>query len=366
MITRRNFIKQTVAAGVACSIPYPFFAQEKPVQNNMIWANLLHLSYNMWNDHVGLEYRGDCKCTNCKTETTRWAYDYRPDLTQTFHEDVWNTLLKDTVAAGMNMVVIDLGDAVLYESHPEIAVRNAWTPEKLRNELVKMRKLGLEPIPKLNFSATHDAWLGEYHRMVSTRKYYEVCSNLIHEVIDLFDTPRFFHLGMDEEDPRDALNSRLEYVVNRQNDLWWGDLYFLIGEVEKKNVRPWIWSDYAWSYPDQFFKKMPKSVLQSNWYYGLLDGTSPFDLNKMEEPDKTWVKLYYDLETHGYDQVPTGSNWRNNVNMEATVDSCKDFIGPSRLAGFMLAPWLPTMASCLDMQKDAINQMGRAIKKFNS
>ncbi len=28
-------------------------------------------------------------------------------------------------AAGMNMVVLDLGDAVEYDSHPEIAVQNA-------------------------------------------------------------------------------------------------------------------------------------------------------------------------------------------------------------------------------------------------
>ena len=38
----------------------------------------------------------------------------------------------------MNMVVIDLGDAVAYKSVPEIAVKNAWTGDKLRRELAAL------------------------------------------------------------------------------------------------------------------------------------------------------------------------------------------------------------------------------------
>lgn len=303
---------------------------------------------------MALKYKGEeCDCT-CK-EAVMWSRAFRPYLN--FDEGVWNTLLKDMAAVGMNMVIIDLGDAVLYDSHPEIAVRNAWTPEKLRAELAKMRKLGLEPIPKLNFATTHDAWLGEYARMVSTKKYYEVCRDLIHEVIDLFDTPRFFHLGMDEETAGHQRN--FDYVVVRQNDLWWGDLYFYMGEVEKRNVRSWIWSDYAWHQPDVFFKKMPKSVLQSNWYYG-----SSFDLDKLAEPTRSHVDLYNRLEAHGYDQVPTGSNHSNDINMEATVDYCKKIIDPTRLMGFMTAPWRETLPFCLEYQQEAIKQMGRAIKNY--
>ena len=356
MTTRRDFIKQTVAAGVACNIPYHLFAQEKPVKNNMIWANLLHLSFNMWEDNMPLQFKDpDYSCT-C-AESGLWTRAYRPYLF--FDETVWDTLLKDMAANGMNMVVIDLGDGVVYDSHPEIAVRDAWTPERLRNELAKIRKLGLEPIPKLNFATTHDAWMGEYSRMVSTKKYYEVCRDLIHEVIDIFDTPRFFHLGMDEETA--GHQSRYDYVVIRHNDLWWGDLYFYIAEVEKKNVRSWIWSDYAWDYPDMFFKKMPKSVLQSNWYYG-----NSFDLNKLEKPTKTHIELYHQLEAHGYDQIPTGSNWSNDTNMESTVDYCKDVVNQSRLLGFLQTPWKPTLPLCLNHHQEAIKQVGRAIKKYNT
>jgi len=326
----------------------------------MIWANLLHLSVNMWKDTTPLPYRDPYyKFTTCEETKLR---GYRPALL--FDEEAWNTLLKRMVAAGLNMVLIDLGDGVVYDSHPEIAVKNAWTPEKLRNELAKIRKLGLEPIPKLNFSTAHDTWLGEYSRMVSTKKYYEVCRNLIHEVIDIFDTPRFFHLGMDEEDANNQRN--LDFVVLRQNDLWWGDFYYLIGEVEKKNVRPWIWSDYAWHHEELFFKKMPKSVVQSNWYYG-----STFDLDKLREtsgyfgtPARTYLELYHKLEAHGYDQIPTGSNWESDANMEGTVDYCKKIIDPSRLLGFIMTTWRMTLTPCLEIHQQALDQTGRAISSL--
>jgi hypothetical protein len=303
----------------------------------------------MWEDTVPLKYRDiDYECTTCP-EARAWAHGYRQNLT--FDDAVWNILLKEMASAGMNMVIIDLGDAIQYESHPEISVKNAWSHKKLRYELAKMRKMGIEPIPKLNFATTHDIWLKDYSRMVSTDIYYGVCKDLIEEVSILFDKPRFFHLGMDEETA--PYQKRHQYATVRQHDLWWGDLYFLIGEVEKNGMRSWIWSDYAWLHPEIFFKKMPKSVLQSNWYYG-----SEFDSSI------TAVKLYNDLERYGFDQIPTGSNHSNDVNMKKTADYCKGVIDKSRLLGFMTAPWRPTHAACLNLHKNAIKQMGKCIDKF--
>jgi hypothetical protein len=351
---RRDFLKQVTVASMASSIPSVLSAQTKP-EKKMIWANLLHLSFNMWEDTVLLKYRDEnYHCNTCE-EAMDWAHGYRTSLT--FDEPTWNAMLQEMAKVGMNMVVIDLGDAIQYESHPEISVKNAWTPGKLKAELAKMRKLGLEPIPKLNFSTTHDTWLGKYSRMVSTDIYYDVCRDLIKEVCALFDNPRFFHLGMDEEKARNQIGN--DYVVLRQNDLWWGDLYFFIGEVEKNNVRPWIWSDYSWYDADTFFKKMPKSVLQSNFWYG-----TEFDLNKLDELDKKIVGLYKNLEMRGYDQIPCGSNHLSPDCFGLTVGYCKDLIDASRLYGFLTASWRPTLSPCLEFNKEAINQVGNAIKKY--
>jgi hypothetical protein len=350
MTNRRTFIKQVTAAGILSSIPKTLLPQQK-TSDKMIWADLLHLSYNMWEDHVPPQYKNENFVCNTCQDARLWAHGYRPFLT--FDDTVWDNLLKEMVAAGLNMVVIDLGDGVQYESHPEISVKNAWSTTKLQSELSKMRKMGLEPIPKLNFATTHDIWLGEYSRMVSTQKYYAVCRDLIEEVIYLFNKPRFFHLGMDEEVA--AYQAGQDYIVVRQNDLWWGDLYLYISEVEKNGVRPWVWSDYAWHHPELFFRKMPKSVLQSNWYYDTKFG-----------PDVDMAKYYNELEKNGYDQVPTGSNHSDPNNFGLTVDYCKNVVDPGRLLGFMTAPWRPTLAPCFDRHKEAIDQVARAKKRFYS
>jgi hypothetical protein len=255
------------------------------------------------------------------------------------------------VEVGVNTVAIDLGDGVRYESHPEIAVEGAWSVERLRRELDELRALGLQPVPKLNFSTCHDAWLGPYARCVSTDLYYQVCRDLIAEVIDLFDGPRYFHLGMDEETAQHQ--RRYAYVVIRQHELWWHDLAFLIEQVAQGGARPWVWSDYVWDHQDAFFAQMPRSVLQSNWYYGEAFG-----------PEVPHCRAYDDLEAHGYDQVPTGSTWRVAENMERTVAYCATHVAPSRLYGFMQTVWKPTLEICRERHMEALEMLGRGIASW--
>lgn len=370
-ITRREFIQQSAVLSTLGTLSSfsPLNAvniSNYSLESRMIWANLLHVSTNMWEDHTHVGgwggvsddiYKDDFEYKSCH-EATAWAMRaYRPYLV--CDQSVWDQTLQYMAKAGLNMVVIDLGDAIKYESHPEIGVRNAWSVDKLRGELQKIRQLGLEPIPKLNFATSHDAWLGEYERMVSTTKYYNVCRNLIHEVIDLFDNPRFFQLGMDEETANHQKSYK--YAAMRQGDLWWHDLFFLVNEVEKRGVRSWVWSDYGWHHPELFFKNMPKSIIQSNWYYDKV-----FDLKELKEPHYSYVKFYNDMEEHGYDQIPTGSNWSNNTNMWDTVKYGKKNIDSSRLLGFMTAPWLPNLEICLQKQFQAIDQLGNARRKIYS
>jgi hypothetical protein len=151
-----------------------------------------------------------------------------------------------------------------------------------------------------------------------------------------------------------------ENVVVRQGNLWWHDLYYLVDVVEKQNVRSWIWSDYAWNYPEDFFAKMPKTVLQSNWYYG-----SQFD-NFDNPTNETYVKLYDQLEAHGYDQVPAGGNHSNNVNFGKTVEYCTKVIAPDRLKGFLQTIWRPTLPACFERHCEAIDQVGSVIQSFKN
>ena len=299
----------------------------------MLWANLLHLSYNMWGDWD-------------RPAAASPYYNARPYLR--FDDAFWDELITAMVKAGLNGVVLDLGDGVLYDSHPEIAVKNAWTPQRLRKEVKRLRDAGLEPIPKLNFSAGHDTWLGPYARMVSSEPYYKVCADLIAEVIDLFDKPRLFHLGMDEEQAKHQKN--FEIAIVRQYGLWWRDLRFLVEQVEKGGARAWVWSDYVWEHPEPFYEHMPRSVLQSNWYYG-------GDFSTDQKPAATYVEL----DKHGYDQVPTLSNWHTPDNIARTVDFCRKNVAPERLKGFLLAPWRPTLFETRERHIGAIEHFGKAI-----
>ena len=292
-----------------------------------------------------------------------------------FEYPEWASLTEKIAAAGMNMLLIDLGEGVKYASHPELAIPGSWSPERLREELKRLRGLGLEPIPKLNFSTTHDAWLGPYERMVSTKKYYEVCTDLINEVCDLFDGPRFFHLGFDEEGARHqeyrspgflaGANGRgascgqepasrgYDMMILRQGELWWHDFLLMAGAVEKRGVRPWIWSDKYWTEPEAFLRRMPKSVMQSIWYYDASFDIAELKTHEREELAKeprrlvNWkrVQSYLDLDKAGYEQIPCGSNWSCDANFGNLVRYCRGNLSASLLKGFLMAPWRYTVAS---------------------
>lgn len=314
----------------------------------LLWGYLAHLSYNMWADRD-------------------WP-DAPPDIAAKpylrFDELVWDDLVERTAAAGINLVVLDLGDGVRYETHPEIAVENAWSTDRLRAELERLRSLGIEPVPKLNFSTAHDAWLGAYSRMVSTPRYYEVCDDLIREVVLLFDRPRFFHLGMDEETHEHQRHYAFSAV--RQHELWWHDLHFLINAVQECGSRPWVWADPLWWHGEEFWAHMPTSVVQSNWYYG-----EQFDAcGDAEGPERYRgvgvVRAYRDLADHGYDQIPTGSNWSTDTNFLSTVQYCSRHIPRQRLLGFLQTPWRPTTERWRNVHYSAIAQVAEARKWYEA
>ena len=182
MTSRREFIAMagaTAATGAAGNL----FAS-KP---NEIRAMLLHPGRNMW---------GDWKLPEepAEKDNRKYAADHIR-----FDETIWREVTAKMSEKGLNMVVMDLGEFMQFPSHPELAVEGSWSPDRMKAELDRLRKMGLEPIPKLNFSATHDQWLKIYHRMVSTPIYRQVMRDVIRDTAEIFGTPRFFHLGWDEE-----------------------------------------------------------------------------------------------------------------------------------------------------------------------
>jgi len=301
---RRDFIKAgaIAAGGVAAGFRSLGFGRPEP---DFVWSSLVHLGMNMWSEKNSADH-------------------------VRFDEELWAETSAKFAASGVNQIVLDLGEGVVYPSHPELAVKGSWSVEKLRAEIARLRGMGFEVIPKVNFSTNHDLWLGEYHKMVSSPTYYKVCADLVKDVAEMFDRPRFIHLGYDEENDIIAKAGGIQFEILRQGDLWWHDFLWFVKQVEQAGSRAWIWSDYSRKHPDEFRRRMPKTVLQSPWEY-----SNPI------HPFGQWtVQVYLDLAKWGYDVVPCGSNcYNNDDNFEQNVSYCKANLPAACVKGFIHAPW---------------------------
>lgn len=311
---------------------------------------LVHLSTNLWNDSpVPL------------VEPDPVEPFFAPRLR--FDDDLWHEMTQRMADAGFGFVLIDLGDGVRWESHPEIAVEGAWSVEHLREELARLRELGLTPLPKLNFSTAHDAWMGEYARKVSTPEYYRFCADLIAEAAALFDGPELFHIGMDEETL--YVQRNYPYVVLRQYDLWWHDLDFFVAEVEKTGARAWMWSDYAWGKPE-FFEKASRRIVQSNWHYEMIfsgdESGRPhvIDWPVNQLPPDAWL-TYLDLQDAGFDQVPTASTWVDVDNFARTVEFGRDRLDERHVIGYLQSTWKRMLPEFRDIHLASIDSVARVL-----
>ena len=355
-LNRRDFLGAAALAAAGAALPGALRAADgkEPIR-----AVLMHLGYNMWSECLPPTFRGEIEARR------------RPDVKLRCQDAVWKRAVDHAAARKLNMVVIDLGEGLVYPSHPELAIEGSWSVEKLRAELKRMRAMGLEPIPKLNFSATHDGWFGEYHRMLSTSPYYQACKDLIRDVMEIFDNPRLFHLGWDEEHVNYAKNCN--FAVARQKDLWWHDMLYTVKCVEDLGARAWIWSDHAWwGDPERFYRLCPKSVVQSNWYYD--NQMAGFDPVENKTGDATKIKAFLKLEEAGFDQIPTGSNWRSDEHLKAgrdadyvmkgIVDLGRKVIAPERLLGFMTAPWVACTESLTKWNKRSSDALVESIDQL--
>ncbi|MBP3774766.1 MAG: hypothetical protein ILA34_05405 [Bacteroidaceae bacterium] len=374
-MNRRDFLGQTaiglaaLSVGTACAAkgkkgiaktqPQTFAAQLGDIR-----ALFLQLGNNMWCDYPA-ESMG---------RTAREGIQYlakKPDLKLVCRDEVWRAATDRMAELGLNMVVVDLGEGLFYPSHPELAIEGTWSIEKMRAEIKRLNQMGIEVVPKLNFSTTHNGWMGDYTHMVSSKPYYRMCEEVISDVIEIFGHPRFFHIGYDEESASFQERHGYQYICARKDEFWWKDFLHIIGTLEKHNARPWMWSDYGWHHED-FYDRCPKSVVQQNWFYDSQNGG--FDMNTNKTSDLVRLQHFVKLDKAGFDQVPCGTNWvggvRKKLNMNADdvmgklVTFIREHVSQERLMGFMLAPWCPTDTPENGKKiLDGISQLAEAVKQ---
>ena len=100
-MSRRRFIQTGTAAALAASVPE--FTAAGGARSPFIWGALLHMGTNMWSD-VPVKSWGRFKSEDlhlvCQADHLR------------FDEAVWQTLTERMQKVRMNMVVVDLGEAI--------------------------------------------------------------------------------------------------------------------------------------------------------------------------------------------------------------------------------------------------------------
>ena len=224
--------------------------------------------------------------------------DLRAQTTLQFDRDVWNNIIEKCIEEGLDTIVLDLGEGVVYPSHPEIAIPGAWTAEETKREVARLKSLGIRILPKLNFSAVHDAWLGIYERMVSTPVYYQVCKDLIEEAYEMFEHPEFIHIGMDEETPHHADDPEYSYITLRLGDLWVKDCNYIIDCVKATGAACHMWQS-TFVFNEEAYDAIPNDVVVGSSHYYAHNKEKWHKISEQSE----WEREYYAtrfLQRNGY------------------------------------------------------------------
>lgn len=294
---------------------------------------LMHLGGNMWQkpDNAKLY----------KKENIDWLYrDYLVT-----DDATWKTVTDFLPGCGINTLLIDMGEAVELKSHPELAVRGSWSQEKFKDELKRLRSIGLEPLPKFNFSACHNAWMKDMMYRIGTKEYYRFCNDIIDEACELFDGPALFHIGMDEEDESSQRSNGHAVIVTKTPEKFAEDTQKLFDACKRNGARPWMWAgvsvlDY-YGGEKRFAEAVPHDVVLSNYHYGSIHVGSD------DMYDSPSVRHYKTLEQLGYDQIPCASAWSEPTCNLRTMNFAKNYMDDSKLLGFLSAPWHLTVPDML-------------------
>ena len=119
-------------------------------------------------------------------------------------------------------------------------------------------------------------------------------------------------------------------------------------------MRTWMWSDYGWAHKDEFFARMPRDILQSNWYYSRVEGEK--DLERLAR-----IRFFDDLDKFGFDQIPCGSAYKLMNNLRDIVRHCRNGFGNSpHLKGYLLAPWTRTWERFHERNAKALDSLEMA------
>ena len=152
-MNRREFIggatAATLLAGCGTDRAVRSLAGFTPPKVGDIRSVLLHLGTNMWTDRAFTEIPEFTR----KHDPTVTLEDIRNVDYHRFDEGCWRELTGLMAKRGLNQLVVDIGEGMVLPSHPELAVRGAWSPDRMREEIVRLNKLVYDTVQEQNRGA---------------------------------------------------------------------------------------------------------------------------------------------------------------------------------------------------------------------
>lgn len=305
-----------------------------------------------------------------------------------FDDDMWEDIVADSARIGLNTIILEVDNCIQYPSHPEISLPDAWDSARVHAEVERCRKVGIALIPQMNFSASHDQWLGDYARMVSSKPYYALLKDLIQDAYELFEHPEYIHIGMDEEDYNHQ--SRRDFICFRQGKLYWHDLRYLIDCVSDTGARPWIWACPLFDHPEEFktYIGAGKAIL-SPWYYNAFrqehltpvesraEYVTYYNEGRYKEMGIRWVEqdpflvnfrnVALPLLKDGYEYVPCASVFNRCIYNHADLMEYFKINAPDeQILGYISAPWISTTKTERNLQyyEETFRFMKEAMDEF--
>jgi len=183
-----------------------------------------------------------------------------------FDLDVGLEIVDAMAEAGLNLLVVDCADGVKYKSHPELARSYSVPMAHLRKLVKRAQGHGIEVVPKLNFAQSalhqHNHWFRPYFWLFDNKEYWRRAFQLVDELLEACQPPRFFHIGMDEDHDR----SHAQYAEA---------ICTLRDGLKQRGLRAVMWKDaQTYSAAQVHAEKsraaegeIPKDVVQVVWHY---------------------------------------------------------------------------------------------------
>jgi hypothetical protein len=235
-----------------------------------------------------------------------------------FDPEVAAEVVEAMAESGMNLLVIDIADAVKYRGYPELQRRYTVPMQRLRDLTKRAASAGLEVVPKLNFSQSHwhghNDWFRPHHELFDNEEYWRRAFEVIDQVTHVTRPRRFFHIGMDED--HDRSYTLYAEAIQRLRD-----------GLHERNLRAVMWNDSACMWPQAYIhlekalfaeKRIARDIVQLVWDYR---GTEP--------------KIFRRLKRRGFEL------WGAPGSKPENAARCRDALLRIGGVGAIITQWVP-------------------------